>query len=228
MWSEPVPKDSSPQIERRPASIKLPKNFQPRYWLRTPSPNLWAGELTSRDLEVLKTFLLGDKIDGGASRHTPSQTLDATFLEVRNRIGPVRNDSNRVTGSDERALSIDHIPIAVTIRGGTECNVVLLNSVDQGVSIGQVGVGVSSTEVGGRDAVLGGRFWETELVNENGTGVGTGNAVETIEKDIETLSVKEEAFDQVKVEDRFEELNVIVDRIDDLDFQRTISSFPDY
>jgi hypothetical protein len=27
MWSEPVPKDSSPQMESRPASIRLPKNF---------------------------------------------------------------------------------------------------------------------------------------------------------------------------------------------------------
>ena len=29
MWSEPVPKDSSPQMDRRPASMRLPKNFQP-------------------------------------------------------------------------------------------------------------------------------------------------------------------------------------------------------
>lgn len=29
MWSEPVPKLSSPQIDKRPASIKLPKNFHP-------------------------------------------------------------------------------------------------------------------------------------------------------------------------------------------------------
>jgi hypothetical protein len=29
MWSEPLPNDSSPQIERRPASMRLPKNFQP-------------------------------------------------------------------------------------------------------------------------------------------------------------------------------------------------------
>mmetsp|Transcript_4179 Transcript_4179/g.15319 ORF Transcript_4179/g.15319 Transcript_4179/m.15319 type:complete len:205 (-) Transcript_4179:767-1381(-) len=29
MWSEPVPKLSSPQMLRRPASIRLPKNFHP-------------------------------------------------------------------------------------------------------------------------------------------------------------------------------------------------------
>lgn len=29
MWDEPVPKLSSPQMERRPASMRLPKNFQP-------------------------------------------------------------------------------------------------------------------------------------------------------------------------------------------------------
>lgn len=29
MWSDPVPKLSSPQSESRPASIRLPKNFHP-------------------------------------------------------------------------------------------------------------------------------------------------------------------------------------------------------
>lgn len=29
MWSEPVPKDSSPQMDSLPASIKFPKNFHP-------------------------------------------------------------------------------------------------------------------------------------------------------------------------------------------------------
>ena len=29
IWSDPVPNDSSPQIDNLPASIKLPKNFQP-------------------------------------------------------------------------------------------------------------------------------------------------------------------------------------------------------
>ena len=36
MWSEPVPKDSSPQMERRPASIRLPKNFQPKSRFNIP------------------------------------------------------------------------------------------------------------------------------------------------------------------------------------------------
>ena len=29
MWSDPVPKLSSPHKDKRPASIKFPKNFQP-------------------------------------------------------------------------------------------------------------------------------------------------------------------------------------------------------
>lgn len=29
MWSEPVPKLSSPQTDKFPASIRFPKNFQP-------------------------------------------------------------------------------------------------------------------------------------------------------------------------------------------------------
>jgi len=84
------------------------------------------------------------------------------------------------------------------------------------VSICQVGVGVSSTEVGGWDTILGGRLGETELIDEDSAGVRTGNAVETIEEDPETLGVKEEVLDQVEVEDRFEEFDVISDGVNDL------------
>ena len=138
---------------------------------------LRTGDLTSRDLEVLETLLLGNKIDCCASWHTPCQTLDATLLEVRNHLGPVRDDSNRVAGGDERALSVDHIAVAVTIRGGTKGDVILLNSLDQGVSVCQVGIGVSSAEVGGWDTILGGRLGETELVDEDSAGVWASNTV---------------------------------------------------
>lgn len=84
------------------------------------------------------------------------------------------------------------------------------------MSICQVGVRVSPTEVRGWDTVLGGRLGKTKLVDEDSAGVGTGNTVQTIKKDPETFSVGEEFLDQVKVEDRFEELDVISNRVDDL------------
>ena len=185
-------------------------------------------DLTSRELEVLETLLLGNKVDSGTSWHAPSQTLDTTLLEIRNRIGPVGNDSDGITGGDERALSVDHIAITVAIGGCTERDIVPLDNLDQTVSIGQVGVGVSSTEVGGRDTILGGRFGETELFDEDSVRVGTGNTVQTVEKDPETLGVEEEVFDQVEVEDRFEELDVIGDGINDLNLQRTVSGFSNH
>jgi hypothetical protein len=55
--------------------------------------------------------------------------------------------------------------------------------------------------------------------------VRTSNTVKTIEKDVEALSVGEEILYQVKVEDRFEEFDVISNGIDDLNLQRTVSSF---
>ena len=75
------------------------------------------------------------------------------------------------------------------------------DSLDQGMSICQVGVGVSSTEVGGWDTVLCGRLGEAELVDKDSVGVGSGNTMQTIEKNPETLSVGEEVLDQVKVKD---------------------------
>ena len=130
MWSEPVPKDSSPQIERRPASIKLPKNFQPKCRFNNFAHIFRGRDLTGRDLEVFETLLLGNKINGRAGWHTPSQALNTALLEVRNRLGPVCNDGNGVTGGDERALSVDHVAITITIGGSTKGNVVLLDSLD--------------------------------------------------------------------------------------------------
>ena len=158
------------------------------------------GSLAGRDLKVLETFLLGNEINSSAGWHAPCQTLDATLLEVRNVVGPVRDDSNRIAGGDECALSVYHVTITVTIGSCTEGDVVLLNDFDQRVSIRQVGIWVSSTEVGGRHTVLGGRLGKTKLIDEDSVGIGAGNTMQTIEEDPETLSVEEEVLDQVKVE----------------------------
>jgi hypothetical protein len=60
MWSEPVPKDSSPQMESRPASIKFPKNFHPAgLSLESLVAQNEDLELTGGDLKVLHPLLLG-------------------------------------------------------------------------------------------------------------------------------------------------------------------------
>ena len=212
-------------MERRPASIKLPKNFQPNQRFGGLSSALWEEKLTSRDLKVLEALLLGNEIDSSAGWHTPRQTLDATLLEVRDRFGPVRDDGDRVAGGDESALSVNHVTITVTIGGCTKGDVVLLNGLDQRVSVRQVGIWVSSTEVGGWDAVLDGRSGKTKRIDEDGAGIGAGNAMETVKQDIETLGVEEEVLDQVKVENRLEELDVVGDGINDFNFQGAVLGF---
>ena len=86
---------------------------------------------------------------------------------------------------------------------------------------------MSSAEIGGRDTVLGGRLGKTKLIDEDSVGIGAGNTMQTIEEDPETLSVEEEVFDQVEVENRFEELDVISDGVDDFNLQGTVRGFSD-
>jgi hypothetical protein len=86
---------------------------------------------------------------------------------------------------------------------------------------------VSSAKVGGWDAVLGGRLGKTERIDEDSVGVGAGNTMETIEEDLEILGVDEEVLDQVKIENRFEELDVVGDGINDFNLQGTVRGFSD-
>ena len=67
------------------------------------------------------------------------------------------------------------------------------------------------TEIGRGDAILGGKLGEAEFADEDGVSVWTGNTVQTVKKDAEALGVEEETLYQVKVKDRFEELDIIND-----------------
>ena len=212
-------------MESRPASIKFPKNFQPKHEFNNVAQTSCAEDPTSRDLEVLEALLLGNEINCCAGWHTPGQSLDTTLFEVRDRIGPVRNYGNGVAGGDKCALSVDHVTVTIAIGGSTKGNAVLLNGVNQAFSISQVGVGVATAEVGGRNTVLGGRIRETEFGDEDGAGVWAGNTVETVEEDAKALGMGEEFLDQGEVKDRFEELDVISNGVNDLNLQRAISGF---
>lgn len=88
--------------------------------------------------------------------------------------------------------------------------------------VGQVGVGVSTAEVGKRDAVLRGGFRKTELLLEDVDTVGAGNTAEAIEKDLEFGVALQEALDQAKVEDLLEELDVIGNAVNDLDLEVSV------
>ena len=59
-------------------------------------------------------------------------------------------------------------------------------------------------------------------------GVGAGDTVQAVEEDLEGVLVgKEEALDEVEVEDRLEELDVVRDGVDDLDLGGAVRRFTD-
>lgn len=182
--------------------------------------------LTSRNLKVFETLFLCDKIDGLACWHAASKTFDASFLEVRYDVCPVGDDSDRVGGRDECALAIDHISVTVTIARSTKLDAVLLHDLDERMGISQVGVRVSSTKVWQRDTILDRGFGKSELLDEDGARVWTGDTMETVEQDAERLCiVVQKVFDERKIKDLLEQDNIIRDGIDDLHLGGSVGSF---
>ena len=99
--------------------------------------------LTSWDDRAFETFLLRDIVDLRTSGHTARETFDAG-LEVGDRLlSPVGDDSDTVTGSDECALAVDHVPVAVTVAGRTKLDVVALDTLYECVRVREVGVRVT-------------------------------------------------------------------------------------
>ena len=220
-------------MESRPASMRFPKNFHPvssekKRFESQLSPSLSSQRceeerrLTSRNLEDLKTLSLSDEIDSSRSRHRPRESLDSSLLEVRDRLSPISDDRDGITRSDERSSSVDHVPVTISIRSSSERDLLLLDSSDEVVGVGQVGIGVGSSKVGKRNAVLDGGLSETEGVDEDGSTVRTSDSVESVEEDGGSFvaggrrSVKV-GLDEVEVEDGVEEGHVVGDRVDDLD-----------
>lgn len=212
-------------MERRPASIKLPKNFQPSLvqYISSSCRGLSHHELTGRNLEAFKALLLCDKVDGFAGGHTPGQTLHTSLLEVWNGVGPVGNDSDGIRRCDKRLLSVNHVPIAIAIAGSTKGNVLRLDSLHKAVGVREVRIGVSSIEVWRWNAVLNGAFRETETLDEEGTGVRSSNTMQTVKEDGEVIDMGiKEVLDQGEIEDLFEEGDIVCHGVDDLDIAGSV------
>ena len=201
--------------------MRLPKNFPANVSL-----GCWHTLTSSGNLEDLETALLGDKVDGTAGRHGASQTLDAAvgLGEVWNGLlGPIGDDGHGVGRSDEGALAVDHVTVTVTVRSGTEGDVVSLNALNERVGISQVGVGVGTTKVREGNAVLDRGLRKAEGFNKDGASVRTGDTVQGVEKDLWLgLGLVEVLLDQVEVKDGLEESKVVLDRVDNGDLERTV------
>ena len=101
---------------------------------------------TCWDLKVLESFRLGNIINRCAGGHTSRQTLH-TFLEVRNRFGPIGYDSHRIGGRHKCAFTVDHVPITITIARSAEWDILLLYTLNERVRVSEVGIGMPSTEI---------------------------------------------------------------------------------
>jgi len=133
----------------------------------------------------------------------------------------VSNNSERVTGRDKGALSVDHVAVTVTVRGGTEVNVVLLDGINQAGGVDEVGVGVVTAKVGLGNAVLG-RTLLAKLLLEDVDTVVSSNTAQTVEENLEVGVLLEERLDQVKVENVLEHLDVVLGGVDNLNLEITV------
>ncbi len=134
------------------------------------------------------------------------------------------DDSHGVRRSDESSLSVDHIPVAISITGSAKGDVVLFDGVNQCVRIGQIRIGVESTEVRKGYTVLDRRFRQTKCIYEKSSSIWTSDAVKTVKQYRKVgLVFVEEFLDEREVEDGLKESNVIRDRVNDGDFGWAVS-----
>src|ERR1700722_6068790 len=149
MWSDPVPNDSSPQIDNLPASIKFPKNFHPNQETLISYLHSSPHTLTRRHFETFHSFLLCYQIDRLTRRHTPSQPFQPLLvLEIRYHIRPIRYNSNRIRRRHERVLPVNHIPITIPITRCTERNPFSIDYLYQRMCVREVRIGGPTTEIG--------------------------------------------------------------------------------
>ena len=178
---------------------------------------------SSGDLEDLESLLLGDQVNGARGGHGPGETLDARLEVGDGLLGPVGNDGDRVGGSDERVLSVDHVSVSITVRGSSKLDVLLVDSLDEVVGVGQVGVRMRTAKVGERHAVLDRRLVESEGLDKDGSTVRASDTVQGVEQDGRLGgSVVEPVLDHVKVKDRLEELEVVGDGVHDGDLEGAV------
>jgi hypothetical protein len=192
--------------------------------------HLLVPELTSRNLEDLETLGLGDQVDGTTRRHTPGESLDSTvgLAEVRDGLlRPVRDDRNRVRGGDESTGTVNHVPVTISVGSGTEHNVPLLNLLDELVGVSQVGVRVVSTEIGLGVTVLNRVLAQSEKIDEDGLSIRSSNSAKGVEEDGRLGRAVQVGLDLFEIKDFLEQVEVVLDLVDDLDLDGSVSELTD-
>ncbi len=170
-WLLPVPALSSPQIVMRPASSRLPKNFQPVGVSKHGMPSFAATRSTARARwhragHARKTAAIGRR-------------------EVRVR----RQHCQGIRGRDEDAAADDQVAVAVAIRRCAEVGRIgRPSSIEQVLGVNEVWVGVVAAEIGQGRAVAHCAGSRAEFALENGIGIGAGDRVHGIEGEPQAIA----------------------------------------
>jgi hypothetical protein len=86
---------------------------------------------------------------------------------------------------------------------------------------------VVSAEIGLGVAVLDGIFAQAEEVDKDGLAVGSSDSAERVKQDGRLGRTVQVGLDLVKVEDALEQVDVVLDLVDDLDVQGSVSELAD-
>lgn len=175
----------------------------------------------SRDLVAVQALGLGNEVNSTAGGHRASKAVDAVLLEVGDKLSVVSDDGKRIAGGDEGISTVDHIAVTITVGGSAEGNVGLVNGLDKGLGIGEVGVGVAAVEVGAGHTVLNSAS-EAELSFEDGLSVGASDTVESIKQDLEVGVGGEELLDEIEVEDVLKHVDIVGGAVDDLNLKGAV------
>mmetsp|Transcript_34076 Transcript_34076/g.42095 ORF Transcript_34076/g.42095 Transcript_34076/m.42095 type:complete len:206 (-) Transcript_34076:596-1213(-) len=172
-----------------------------------------SGSLVASEAE-----LLADVVKGSRGRHTAGRTRDTT-REVRDPAGLGHYYSNAIRGGHKEVLAEDHVPVGVAIASCCEVRSVLSGLVDahrgdEVSCIRQIGVGVTTAEVGKHFAAHELRGIDAKLVDEDLAGVGASNAMHAIEADAEVAALQEGA-NLLEVEKLLHEGHIGLSVIDD-------------
>lgn len=182
-----------------------------------------AEELPARGhLVAVEALLLGHEVDGARCGHAAGQAVHPVLPEVGDELGVVGDDGERVARRDEGARAVDHVAVAIAVRGRAERDVLLVHHLDKGVGIGEVGVWVAAVEVWRRLAVLGGIFAEAKFLPEDGGAIGASDTRQAVEEDLEVGILGEELLDQVEVEDVLQHGDVVGRAVDNLHLEAAI------
>lgn len=85
------------------------------------------------------------------------------------------DDGDRVRRTYEGIISVNHIPVTITIGSSAKGNFLFIDTFDKGMCVGEIGIGMSAAEIGAGMAILSGRGRQTEFGLEDTDTVGTGD-----------------------------------------------------